>query len=705
MPIPTSALEQTVLAYIFTPRTPFEELYALFQEQADPHAAYAVVRVGTDAYTVLRLADLEQVQTDRGQAVRPLALGNIPELRLHELATEPVRYDTIDEQEARDHVAQLPTAAQRPLVVLDPVGTIMGVLPATPRVVTTGPPLPVLTLGGDLGRSVHSKPLPPTQPYLNTRFDGVEHNEPLKIGRRVPLIVSVGAPTASSRAQSSRPFTFPFADEQRPVAFTVHVDADPEAWHIRPIEPTLIVAPPGVTNQEAEFLVTAKQPGRDKFHISLERQETGATVQHIWLPVWAAEDHNLTLPRPLLTERVITSLPLETTSTNRRCIELTITSAVKGFDAVVRADLPTGTVRATYHIPISSAEIQNATRRIRQELERVVFYRTQKGRRDFYPFADAKTVTVDKTIARQALVPLADVGQQYWNLLFHGARAPDGLRQLAQDIRDLPHGSTVQVVIEDTQFIIPWALLYDKPGPITAETLDWSGFWGYRYILDVLPPGRYPAPAIDAMPPTIQVCFNDDDSLRPFTQPQEAFVRKQLGAAETTVAWGKQAIEERFSTPNNAAIIYFYCHGKQMSGAVQVGALASESALAFSGDHETRLADLRRLPPAPFGLQPLIFLNACEGATQDAFFYESFMTFFVEELGARGFIGTEVKAPQKLAHDLALQFFDGFAHGATIGDILWKLRRHYLDEHHNILAFNYSVYCLNEVRLATPLRT
>jgi hypothetical protein len=150
-------------------------------------------------------------------------------------------------------------------------------------------------------------------------------------------------------------------------------------------------------------------------------------------------------------------------------------------------------------------------------------------------------------------------------------------------------------------------------------------------------------------------------------------------------------------------VIYIYCHGEQVSGCN--GKLTSESTLTFSGREHLRLADLRRLllGSSPFCKQPLVFLNACEGAAQDAFYYDGFMPFFIEELGARGFIGTEVKAPQKLAHDIGLQFLSRLAQGQTVGEILWSLRRFYLKEEHNILAFNYALYCPSEVRFSRPL--
>ncbi len=133
------------------------------------------------------------------------------------------------------------------------------------------------------------------------------------------------------------------------------------------------------------------------------------------------------------------------------------------------------------------------------------------------------------------------------------------------------------------------------------------------------------------------------------------------------------------------------------------GALAGESAVFFSGQQRIRIADLRRLPAGPLASRPLVFLNACAGATQDAFYYDGFMPFFIEQQGARGFIGTEVKAPQLLAHEFALEFLRMFGAGQPVGAILWQLRQHYLKEHNNILAFNYSLYCPGDVRLAEPL--
>jgi len=290
-----------------------------------------------------------------------------------------------------------------------------------------------------------------------------------------------------------------------------------------------------------------------------------------------------------------------------------------------------------------------------------------------------------------------------WHLLFNAPRAPEGLKRIGAALRDLPHGSALQVVIESQQFIVPWALLYDRPGEITPETLDWAGFWGYRYILDVLPPGDYPEPTIDALPPAMWLLFNDDPELLRYAEEQERFVRGDFGASHVETAVGAQAVRDSLRTGTfDTTLLYVFCHGQHESGAARPGALPSESALTFSHGDRVRLADMRRILPGPLPGRPLVFLNACEGATQDAFYYDGFMPFFIEECGARGFIGTEVKAPQRLAHDVALRFMQLFGAGIPIGEALWRLRRHYVDEHNNPLAFNYTLYGLDEVRLARP---
>jgi hypothetical protein len=536
-------------------------------------------------------------------------------------------------------------------------------------------------------------------PALNTRFDNIGPEQPLVAGRRVPLIISVGAPTANTCAQSSRPFTFAFPDPAAPAHFVVHVDGDPDVWTIKAVEPALIVEPPGRTAQEAEFVVTARRPGESGLFISLVQAATGAAVQRLWLPVMVVAEDGLDMAARALQPRVEIALPLDAPGLARPAVELLFKKQDDHFLVLVIADLPSGTIRDTYKVPIDEHQLQVAVLRVRRELERIVLTRADGGET---PFLSTRTLTVDADLGRQAAVRLADAGEQLWRQIFQAPRAPLELRRLADELRALPHGSAIQVILDSQKFVIPWAFLYDKPGPITVHTLDWEGFWGYRYILDVLPPARYPAPIITASVPGVQLLFHDHADLWAFTRVQEQFVTQRFVGAVVRSAWGDSAVQAALGQPSDASFVYFYCQGDRYDGAAPYGdgELARDAALSFSAGRRVRLSEMKRLLAAPLGRRPLVFLNTCEGASLEPFHYDHFMPFFIEELGACSFISTEVTAPALLAHDFAMEFMARFWQGRPAGQILWQLRRHYLDTHHTILGFNYSLYGLGAIRLA-----
>lgn len=314
------------------------------------------------------------------------------------------------------------------------------------------------------------------------------------------------------------------------------------------------------------------------------------------------------------------------------------------------------------------------------------------------PFMKPDSLDIDLALARRAYLALADVGWQIWDMLFRPANADEGLRRLTDDLRALPQGSRVRITLDDEEFIIPWALLYDQPGPLSEETLVWSGFWGYRYLIDVLPAGRFPYPAIREPSSAMLTLLSDDAALAAFTQGQEHVA---LGLFDqTSVVWGHDMVTQALSEPVSASVIYAYCYGQHLSGIVELGRLPSETAISFSQGRRLRLADLRRISSEPFGRRPLVFLNCCEGAAQDALYPDGFMPFFLHQKLARGLVSTEAKTPVYFAHDFALRFLEHFAAGRSVGEIMWSLRRHYLDRHHNILGFNYSLYGHADVSLA-----
>ncbi len=706
MPISDQALERKIISVLLEPTTTVEELLLLFNEQQPQQLEYyAIIAIGTDRYDVLQVNDLREPLEKYGRSLATMALGAVPGLLW---PTAPLSKDQTDAAAAEQAKNASPRCR---LVVLNANGAVVGVLigdgAAIPK--GLGDPLTLLNPPGPLVLGAEeSAPAPlPAPPSLNAGFDGLAPNQPLTVGSATVLRVAVGVPTATTR--KSGVFKFDFAGSSDPVSFNVLVDGDPDTWEIMPVKPVMIVAPPGTTTQDAMFMVTANQAGQDTLTITVERADTGAMVQKLWLKVVAgatasAQSLVAAVPAdaPIAAPRLEVSLPISSTDITRRQIEITIQSSAQSFQAVVRADFPDEAMRATYTVPVSGEEIQRAALRLRAELQKIVYYPGKDSGGPF-PFANNSTLMIDEAVARTVTAPLADAAQQVWQMLFTRPDAPDGLKQFANKLRSMPEQTSIQIILDNANFIIPWTLLYDKPGKVTPENLDWSGFWGHRYIIDVLPPGRYPAPTIESTPLSMQLLFNDDANLSQFTTAQEQFVRTKLGGVQVNVVRGSAAVQQALAAPIDAGLLYFYCHGDHVGDEAASTLLASESALLFGGPDHLRIVDLRNLPAAPLARRPLVFLNACEGGTQDAFFYDGFMPFFIREQLARGFIGTEVKAPQLLAHEFAMLFLTQFAQGRPVGQILWDLRRKYLDENHNILAFNYTLYSLSEVRLTQAL--
>src|SRR5262249_47183557 len=152
----------------------------------EPARNYAVVRMGSDAYDVLALDDLRDLVDQQGAALLPLALGTIPGLLR---AGEPLVQSQVGQARAE---REMHDRHRRRLVVLDNVGDVIGVLAETMLAIPKGgSPLDLLrtTAPAVLGEPEIQ---PSTPPYLNTRFDGIAPGAPLVIGRRIPLIVSVG---------------------------------------------------------------------------------------------------------------------------------------------------------------------------------------------------------------------------------------------------------------------------------------------------------------------------------------------------------------------------------------------------------------------------------------------------------------------------------------------------------------------------------
>jgi hypothetical protein len=120
-------------------------------------------------------------------------------------------------------------------------------------------------------------------PSLNTRFQGFAPHEPFPIGRRVTLLIWVGAPLTSDDRQSSRSLRWN-GDLSSTLALRVWVRAASPAWTIVAEEPILLVEPWG-SARIARYQLLARRPDRTKLAINVERADTHSLVQHAVLGV------------------------------------------------------------------------------------------------------------------------------------------------------------------------------------------------------------------------------------------------------------------------------------------------------------------------------------------------------------------------------------------------------------------------------------
>lgn len=113
------------------------------------------------------------------------------------------------------------------------------------------------------------------------------------------------------------------------------------------------------------------------------------------------------------------------------------------------------------------------------------------------------------------------------------------------------------------------------------------------------------------------------------------------------------------------------------------------------------MEDLRTIAiPGP--IIPLVILNMCESAQVFPSLSDGLVNVFLRR-GALGVIGTEVSMPPKFADLLGRQLIEGLALGAPVGEILWRLRREFMDAR-NPLGFAYSHYGDASVRITPPVR-
>jgi hypothetical protein len=380
---------------------------------------------------------------------------------------------------------------------------------------------------------------------------------------------------------------------------------------------------------------------------------------------------------------------------------------------------------------MSKEDMEDALERVREILEDLAL-------RDY-----ANSLQPGRGTFREAVTRLAAFGSELWTSLFRGEPGSD-LDAIGLALRDRPIESDgfIQVSMPErgTYFILPWALLYDKPLPADSYTVpDPRGFWGYRYAIEQrLASTGSSTDAPVQMSAPMKLAFMVWDSF-PNAADQVAMMDQLTRDADPKleVSSPPVALKDDFykRVPGSAdSILYFYTHGHtrkrlERSKAPNLAKLLEAQLKRTPEDAPERnsllgllkrlvedtaehdktyielssgrlyytdlLSRIERLSSSPF-----VFLNMCESAQSVPLFQENFINLFLG-LGARAVLGTECTMTVNFAHPFSSYFLKELLRGSPLAIALRSTRQHFLDKQ-NPLGLAYTLYGSGAVRYLPP---
>ena len=239
-----------------------------------------------------------------------------------------------------------------------------------------------------------------------------------------------------------------------------------------------------------------------------------------------------------------------------------------------------------------------------------------------------------------------------------------------------------------------------------ANTLCPFGFWGYRYPIEQLSSTSSPVreirvPAGDRFEvAAAQTQYGVDlDALAAHIADLRDRLQRRFPAAD--IAEGKDRAQIRTLLGQDLPAVYFYCHGERpVAGSPEtylgVGQRDRITAMDFQNwVKDWLLQDRKRVWDR---VRPLIFINACHSVEISPDTLVSYLDAFVGAAHAAGVIGTEVRINQRLAMDVATQFFERFFRGETVDRALHAVRLDLL-AHGNLFGLAYTPYCWTDLHV------
>jgi hypothetical protein len=530
----------------------------------------------------------------------------------------------------------------------------------------------------------------PTPQWINASFEDVGPAQPLLVDQPYTLAFDAGdAPDPN--AVSTERADLEFAPGQDSLELTVRlVSKDLE---IDPAEQPLVVRRTVGSGLPARFRVTARSPGVANATAIFLKDNNFIQIMTLKISVASGEEALLADAhgRPLTGAAKVASR------------DASIVLVQSGGQHQLWLNAGTS-VMAT--LPMTRDELDDMIMEARAELRNLVHLEVN------HELVYQTRIDIPVEIHQAALKRLARAGYRLYQRMFFGPSADAQLQRVGTLLCELSRRPSLRMQVVSQGLLVPWHLMYLADN-FDDRNIDAERLLGARHVIEYIPLDSSASGGVidpemdttDGLQVALSMNTDVDDAggstvtaqLDYWRAQQDRGVRMRL---DRTAADVVAALADPRSPDQ---VLYYYCHAV----AAQPGQPGSpdDSSLVLSGDDRIVLRDLyidapanRRLPGVP-----LVVLNACGSAEMSPRFYEGFLPYFIAK-GARGVIGTEAETPALFAAEWARRFFDSVLSGQPVGEAVLSVRRDFLENHANIMAFLYALYCDGDTVLQPALR-
>ena len=350
---------------------------------------------------------------------------------------------------------------------------------------------------------------------------------------------------------------------------------------------------------------------------------------------------------------------------------------------------------------------------------RVVTYKTSFV--NFFPFQEKTEKPLSLLGLRLPMVysrmmeKLALAGRTLFVQIFRPTeRGYEEVQKIGDALEALSKIQNLWIKITSRDFYAPWNLLYlandfDKPRR--------EGFWGYQHVIAHNPAENSQSRKI--FKPKFDVALHLDLEIDKQPGDFKGITKVvQLLRSYETGALAERNTREDFLNQlrkgTHEDFFYFCCHGLTEGdegpgfgkSRLRLTDIRTEEEKEGEGQEEIGPGDVAvYMNGAKWTTRPIVFLNCCQLTKMNSIFYEGFAATFLNH-DAIAVIGPHIEIPTVFARDFAKAFFEEFFQGGrdrSIGHVLLKLRRQFLDTHENPLGLAYLLYSGADSYVQSPV--